>query len=262
MAEQSEKGGKKRDRRKESRVIYKGKHDEKTGRGGYSGCVRMCVHVFVKQERKQRQRDRDGEELQSYLVWHWVCEYESCCPWPPLLICRATVNSIAYGYFNMSHLFTKIHTLNQWKNTTICKSIPSRKWSHSLVLPICLSLSRAQRNLCMSTRLQINTVSVLLALPHSQTRKLWEKTRAHAHTPPRLIVAVMGRVSSNGTHKCPGEKSSLWIDRMWEWWGEGRLRGGRKTDDVREKREGRWRGKPFLLINYPQRRWGDYLCLH
>lgn len=31
--------------------------------------------------------------------------------------------------------------------------------------------------------------------------------KAHTHTLPRLIVAVMGRVSSNGTDKCPGEEA-------------------------------------------------------
>ncbi len=32
-------------------------------------------------------------------------------------------------------------------------------------------------------------------------------THKNTRTPPRLIAAVMGRVSSNGTHKCPGEKA-------------------------------------------------------
>lgn len=53
-------------------------------------------------------------------------------------------------------------------------------------------------------------------LRHTNSEKKHMGTHTHTHTPPRLIVAVMGRVSSNGTHKCPGEKSSLWIDRMWE----------------------------------------------
>lgn len=57
--------------------------------------------------------------------------------------------------------------------------------------------------------------------------------KAHTHTLPRLIVAVMGRVSSNGTDKCPGGGGSLHIDRMWESWEE-ELGAGRP--DAAERR--------------------------
>ncbi len=68
----------------------------------------MCVCLWNKTENRMGEKT-ESESMESYLVWHEVYGYESCCPWPHPLICRATVNSIAYGCFNMSHLFRSTH---------------------------------------------------------------------------------------------------------------------------------------------------------
>ncbi len=146
---------------------------------------RACESVFVKQERKQSGRKRESERMESYLICHGVCGYESCCPWPPLLICRATVNAIAYGCFNMSHLFTHTHTHTHTVETHkhmqrhISKqAVFLSSWIHLSLPP---SLSCTHRNvhqcICTHTR-ERGSLSHQLTQWHTHTEK---HTQTHAH---------------------------------------------------------------------------------
>lgn len=104
---------------------------------------------------------------------------------------------------------TCLHT-HKWRHTNICKAHISPLIRLSLAPSLSLIHSEMYTDKPMHMYTHAHTVS-LLSCPssaHSPAADTLEKhTHKNTRTPPRLIVAVMGRVSSNGTHKCPGEKA-------------------------------------------------------